>query len=273
MSSMPIFRLTEEVVFPPPHLASEGGLLAVGGDLAPERLILAYVNGIFPWYSEGEPILWWSPDPRFVLFPDQLKISRSMRGLLKRNIFTVTFDTCFREVVAACQETRKGREEGTWITAAMTAAYIRLHELGLSHSVEAWREGTLAGGLYGVSLGKCFFGESMFTKVPNASKAALITLVKTLARYDFRLIDCQVYTGHLHSLGAEMMAREDFLQLLRKALDYETLRGNWRFLSGDTIKWCPLACLQHLLTPSTLAGDRRRVCSPYFVHHNKSLSL
>lgn len=282
MSSMPIFRLTEEVVFPPPHLASEGGLLAVGGDLAPERLILAYVNGIFPWYSEGEPILWWSPDPRFVLFPDQLKISRSMRGLLKKNLFTVTFDTCFHEVVAACQETRKGREEGTWITAAMTAAYIRLHELGLSHSVEAWREGTLAGGLYGVSLGKCFFGESMFTKVPNASKAALITLVKTLARYDFRLIDCQVYTGHLHSLGAEMMAREDFLQLLRKALDYETLRGNWRFLSGDThrslragdtIKWCPLACLQHLLAPSTLAGDRRRVCSPYFVHHNKSLSL
>jgi len=135
----------------------------------------------------------------------------------------------------------------------------------LAHSVEAWREGTLAGGLYGVSLGKCFFGESMFTKVPNASKAAFITLVKTLARYDFQLIDCQVYTDHLYSLGAEMVGREDFLHLLRKALDYETLRGNWHFLSGGTIKWCPLGS-------SILAGGRRRGCSPYFVHHNKSLS-
>ncbi|MDQ1276976.1 MAG: Leucyl/phenylalanyl-tRNA--protein transferase [Thermodesulfobacteriota bacterium] len=235
MSSMPIFRLTEEIVFPPPRLASEGGLLAVGGDLAPERLILAYRNGIFPWYNEGEPILWWSPDPRFVLFPDRLKISRSMRGLLKKNLFTVTFDTSFREVIAACQETRRGRGEGTWITAAMTAAYIRLHELGLAHSVEAWREKTLVGGLYGVSLGKCFFGESMFTQVPNASKAALITLVETLGRYDFRLIDCQVYTDHLRRLGAEMMSREDFLQVLREALAYETLRGNWRFLNNKSL--------------------------------------
>jgi len=277
MSSMPIFRLTEEIAFPPPRLASERGLLAVGGDLTPERLILAYRNGIFPWYNEGEPILWWSPDPRFVLFPDRLKISRSMRGLLKKNRFTVTFDTCFREVIAACQKTRRGREEGTWITAAMTAAYVRLHELGLAHSVEAWREGALVGGLYGVSLGKCFFGESMFTKVPNASKAAFITLVENLGRYDFRLIDCQVYTDHLHSLGAGTISREDFLQVLGKALDYDTLRGSWRLLtkdgalSGDTHRSlrasgaCPHA-------PSTLAGERRRGCSPYFVRHNKSLS-
>jgi leucyl/phenylalanyl-tRNA---protein transferase len=232
---MPIFRLTEEVVFPPPRLASEGGLLAVGGDLAPERLVLAYESGIFPWYSEGEPILWWSPDPRFVIFPDRLKISRSMRSLLRKNHFTVTFDTCFREVVNACRETRKGREEGTWITAAMTAAYIRLHELGLAHSVEAWRDGTLAGGLYGVSLGKCFFGESMFTKLPNASKAALITLVKTMASYDFRVIDCQVYTDHLHSLGAEMISREHFLRLLKTALSEETLRGSWYFLNNKPL--------------------------------------
>lgn len=263
---MPIFRLTEEVVFPPPRLASEEGLLAVGGDLAPERLILAYKSGIFPWYSEGEPILWWSPDPRFVLFPDQLKISRSMRGLLKKNLFTVTFDKCFHEVVAACQETRKGREEGTWITAAMTVAYIRLHELGLAHSVEAWREGTLAGGLYGVSLGKCFFGESMFTKVPNASKAALITLVKTLARYDFRLIDCQVYTDHLHSLGAEMISRCRFLRLLNTALAEETLRGSWCFLAEGH----GASGTENVFSP-VLVACRRRYADPYFVN-NKSLS-
>jgi len=291
---MPIFRLTDEFVFPLPRLASEGGLLAVGGDLAPERLILAYQNGIFPWYGEGDPILWWSPDPRFVLFPDKLKVSRSMRGLLKKNLFTVTFDACFREVVAACRERRNRREEGTWITAAMMSAYIRLHELGLAHSVEAWREGTMVGGLYGVSLGKCFFGESMFTKVPNASKAAFIGLVKALMRCDFQLIDCQVYTDHLSSLGAEMMDREDFLRLLRKALDYETLRGNWRLLTENgnhgggfgggnllrSIKTSALSSDKNCslrasgawpLVPSTLVGAYRRVCSPYFVN-NKSLS-
>ena len=271
---MPIFGLTEKFVFPPPRLASEGGRLAIGGDLAPERLILAYQNGIFPWYSEGEPILWWSPDPRFVLFPANLKVSRSMRGLLKKNLFPVTFDTCFREVVAACQETRKEREEGTWITAAMMSAYIRLHELGLAHSVEAWREGALAGGLYGVSLGKCFFGESMFTKVPNASKAAFIALVKALAKHDFRLIDCQVYTDHLSSLGAEMVDRDLFLRILNTALAEETLRGSWCFLAGGAHRNSTKigANSQRLLAPSILAGDRRRGCTPYFVHYNKSLS-
>lgn len=263
---MPVFRLTEEVRFPPPRLASEGGLLAVGGDLNPERLILAYGNGIFPWYSEGEPILWWSPDPRFVLFPDRLKISRSMRGLLKKNLFTVTFDTAFGEVVAACQEAREGREEGTWITAAMMRAYIRLHELGLAHSVEAWREGSLVGGLYGVSLGRCFFGESMFTKVPNASKAAFINLVENLKRYDFQLIDCQVYTDHLSSLGAEMISRGHFLRLLNTALAEETLRGNWCFIAeghGASGKY-------NVFSP-VLTTCRRRYSYPYFVN-NKSLS-
>jgi leucyl/phenylalanyl-tRNA---protein transferase len=271
---MPIFQLTEEIVFPPPRLASEAGLLAVGGDLAPERLLLAYRNGIFPWYNEEEPILWWSPDPRFVLFPDRMKISRSLRGLLKKNLFTVTFDTSFREVVAACQEARRGQEEGTWITAAMAAAYIRLHEFGWAHSVEAWRDKTLVGGLYGVSLGKCFFGESMFTRVPNASKVALITLVENLRRYDFRLIDCQVYTDHLRSLGAEMMFREDFQQVLKRALDFDTRRGKWRLPVKDGIR--DGVCLPSLsafpVAPPILAGDRRRGGSPYFVHHNKSLS-
>jgi leucyl/phenylalanyl-tRNA--protein transferase len=270
---MPIFRLTEEVVFPPPRLASEGGLLAVGGDLTTARLLLAYENGIFPWYGEGEPILWWSPDPRFVLFPDRLKISRSMRGLLKKNLFTVTFDTRFPEVVAACRDARRGRGEGTWITAAMMEAYIRLYELGLAHSVEAWRGGSLAGGLYGVSLGKCFFGESMFTNVPNASKAAFILLVERLRKHDFLFIDCQVYTDHLHSLGAEMVDRECFLRLLGKALASNTLRGSWRFLMASggrdgagrrSLSPCP--------PWSVLAGARRRASFPYFVRHNKLLS-
>jgi leucyl/phenylalanyl-tRNA--protein transferase len=266
MLSMPIFRLTDEIVFPPPRLASEGGLLAVGGDLTPARLLSAYENGIFPWYGEGEPILWWSPDPRFVLFPDQLKISRSMRSLLKKNIFTITFDNCFQEVVAACRKARKGRGEGTWITAAMTEAYVRIHKLGLAHSVEVWREGVLAGGLYGVSLGKCFFGESMFSNVPNASKAALVALVKALGRYDFHLIDCQVYTDHLSSLGAEMISRGHFLRLLNTALAEETLRGNWCFLAeghGASGK-------DNVLSP-VLTTCRRRYSYPYFVN-NKSLS-
>jgi len=266
---MPVFRLTEEVIFPPPHLASEEGLLAVGGDLTPARLVLAYQNGIFPWYGEEDPILWWSPDPRFVLFPDRLKISRTMKGLRKKNLFSVTFDSRFREVVTACRETRRSQGEGTWITAEMMAAYIRLHEMGLAHSVEAWQEGGLVGGLYGVSLGKCFFGESMFTRVPNASKAAFIELVKTLEKHDFRLVDCQVYTDHLYSLGAEMIARGDFLPLLRESLDGDTLRGNWRMLmqggSGTVVSGDGEV-------PVSFAREHRRVGSPYFVSLNKSLS-
>ena len=257
---MPVFRLTEELVFPPPDLAAAGGLLAVGGDLSPARLLLAYQNGIFPWFSQGDPIRWWSPDPRFVLFPDRLKVSRSMKQLLKRDALAITFDVSFAAVVAACQEGRR-RQEGTWITAGMKEAYIRLHRLGLAHSVEVWAGGTLAGGLYGVSLGRCFFGESMFSRIPNASKAALITLVRKLAARGFLLIDCQVYTEHLERLGAELIDRADFLTLLDRALAAPTLGGSWRFLDESS----PAAAgVRAAPAPVPVAGRRRR-SSPYFV--------
>lgn len=223
---MPIYRLCEEIIFPPPELASANGVLAVGGDLSAQRLVEAYRNGIFPWYSEGEPIIWWSPDPRYVLFPDELRVSRSMRQVMRRGIFEISFDRDFRAVMEACRTNRR-REQGTWITDDMLEAYTGLNELGLAHSVEAWRDGTLAGGLYGVSLGGCFFGESMFAAVSNASKAALIALVERLSARGFALIDCQVYTAHLESLGARGIPRSEFMRLLSDALTMPTLRGSW----------------------------------------------
>jgi len=281
---MPVFRLTERLLFPPPELAIPGGLLAVGGDLAPERLLLAYRHGIFPWFSPGEPILWWSPDPRCVLFPDRLRISRSMRRLIRSRIFTITFDTCFADVMTACQEERRGRE-GTWITAGMKAAYVRLHEMGLAHSVEVWREDCLAGGLYGVSLGRIFFGESMFSRVANASKAALIALVQQLAARDFQLIDCQIQSEHLQKLGAEMIPRDGFLRMLRRSLARESLCGSWSFFTAGDGATLPLpgrtgdhgTGRQHpphhfsaegQFSPGmsfNLTASRRRAASPYFV--------
>jgi leucyl/phenylalanyl-tRNA--protein transferase len=223
---MPVFKLTHDSVFPPVHWASKIGLLAVGGDLSPRRLLEAYRQGIFPWYSEAEPILWWSPDPRFVLLPEELKITRSMRQFLKKDTVRVTYDRNFPAVIAACQKPRPQRE-ATWITPEMQAAYIRLHEQGFAHSVEAWQEDVLVGGLYGVSLGRCFFGESMFSTVSNASKAALIDLVGRLKALDFSLMDCQVYTAHLESFGGRHIPRNEFMVLLKKALKQETLLGNW----------------------------------------------
>ena len=223
---MPVFRLNRQPAFPPVEMSEENGLLAVGGDLSPERLVLAYRQGIFPWYAEGEPILWWSPDPRFVLYPEKLKVARSMRQTLKKNRFAVTYDRDFQAVMAGCRE-RRAKGDGTWITDEMFAAYGRLHEAGLAHSVEVWSGDDLAGGLYGVSLGKCFFGESMFTRVSNASKAGFIALTRTLQRLRFVLIDCQVYTDHLLSLGAEMIPRTRFLDILKEAAQGQTLQGNW----------------------------------------------
>lgn len=225
---MSIYRLIEEVIFPHPKLAREDGLLAVGGDLSPERLLLAYSNGIFPWYSEEEPILWWSPDPRFVLFPEEIKISKSMEKLIKKGTYKVTYDTCFREVIYNCGKLRE-EKEGTWITAEMLEAYCELHELGYAHSVEIWYEGELVGGLYGVSLGKCFFGESMFSKMSNTSKMALIILAKDLLEKNFLLIDCQVYTKHLESMGAVEIPRVEFLKLLKKGLSNDTLKEKWTY--------------------------------------------
>ena len=223
---MLIFQLGEEIDFPPVELATDIGILAIGGDLSPERLLMAYKSGIFPWYSEGEPILWWSPDPRFVLFPGELRISRSMRKVLKKNIFRVTFDREFREVIIGCSQPRI-KQRGTWITDEMIEAYCELHRLGYAHSVEVWKDGDFAGGLYGVSLGRCFFAESMFTRVSNASKAALITLTRKLGERGFFMIDCQVYTRHVETFGAREIPRSAFRKILDSALQYETYLGNW----------------------------------------------
>jgi len=206
-----------EIFFPDVETAlrEPDGLLAVGGDLKPERLLLAYRNGIFPWFGPDQPILWWAPDPRLVLFPEQLKISRSLSRTLRKQRFTVTFDTAFAQVVDACAAPRQG-QAGTWITTEMQSAYRRMHELGHAHSVECWQHGELVGGLYGIAIGHVFFGESMFTRVADASKVGFVTLVQQLQASGYRLIDCQVHTDHLESLGAMMIPRPDFTRLLTR---------------------------------------------------------
>jgi len=222
--------------FPPVELASPEGLLAIGGDLRAERLLEAYRRGIFPWYNEGQPILWWSPDPRAVLFPPKLKIARSLRKTLRAGKFTVTLDRNFSEVIRACAgPRRKNPGGGTWITPEMLDAYERLHQQGYAHSVEAWRDGRLAGGLYGVALGGIFFGESMFSQVADASKTAFAHLVRQLQRWEFSLIDCQMPSPHLESLGAESIRRRDYLAFLASALQLPTHDSPWRFDTDLTI--------------------------------------
>ena len=225
---MPIFRLVDEPVFPPPDYADPSGLLAVGGDLSNERLLEAYRVGIFPWYSDDQPILWWSPDPRLILDLKDFKISRSLGKTLKKGVFQVTFDHAFEEVIQACAVVPREAQNGTWITAEMQEAYINLHGLGYAHSVETWFGGQLAGGLYGVSLGKCFFGESMFHLKTDASKVALATLVERLKRWDFHFIDSQMTTEHMVRLGAKELPRRIFLKRLQSALRHPTRRGRWR---------------------------------------------
>ena len=216
--------------FPPAEQASPEGLLAVGGDLRSERLLEAYRHGIFPWYSDDQPILWWSPDPRTVLFPDKLHISRSLKRSLRPGLFNITLDTCFRDVMRHCAGPRPQYPDGgTWITAEMLAAYTRLHELGYAHSVETWQEGQLVGGLYGVALGGAFFAESMFTRASDASKVALVSLVHQLQAWGFRLMDCQQSSPHVMALGAEAMPRWDFLNQLTAALLLPERRGHWQF--------------------------------------------
>ncbi len=229
---MAVFRLSDDLVFPNPMVADSGGLLAVGGDLSPERLILAYENGIFPWYSDDTPVLWWSPDPRLVLFPDELRVSHSLRRIIKKKVFTVTVDHAFREVVEACAQVRSSTGEGTWITREMVDAYVRLHELGFAHSIESWQAGGLAGGLYGVSLGLAFFGESMFMRKTDASKVALVSLVEILLDLGFHFIDCQTTTQHLMRFGAREIPREDFLDRLARALEGGLKR--FSFAAGAT---------------------------------------
>ncbi|MCB0631993.1 MAG: leucyl/phenylalanyl-tRNA--protein transferase [Lewinella sp.] len=231
---MPIYLLPEdELIFPSPHLANEDGILAVGGDLSPERLLLAYRHGIFPWYNPGEPILWWSPDPRFVLYPSELRISKSMRPYFNQQKFKVTYDQAFAEVMKACQvrtaeKERRQRSIGSWITREMLAAYIQLHEMGYAHSVEVWDKEQLVGGLYGLAIGKIFFGESMFTKVNNASKFGFIQLVRKLEADHFALIDCQQETRHLASLGARSISRKTFIRELEQLVDQSPEEtGKW----------------------------------------------
>jgi leucyl/phenylalanyl-tRNA--protein transferase len=204
--------------FPPPERADRSGLLAVGGDLSPERLLAGYRRGIFPWYSEGQPILWHSPDPRFVLLPDQLHLPRSLEKVLRRRVFELRADTAFSEVLTACAESPRPGQDGTWITPEMHAAYMELHRLGHAHSVEAWKDGALVGGLYGVALGRVFFGESMFARVPDASKAAFATIARSLFDAGCLLIDCQVETEHLARFGAADIPRRRFLHLLGPAV-------------------------------------------------------
>ncbi|MCP4808956.1 MAG: leucyl/phenylalanyl-tRNA--protein transferase [Proteobacteria bacterium] len=226
---MPVFSLPPEHVFPDPALAREDGLLAVGGDLHPHRLLLAYAMGIFPWYSDGQPILWHSPDPRFVLLPEEFRVQRSLRKVVKKRPFQLTLDTCFAKVIDKCSATHRPGQRGTWITREMRDAYLELHELGFAHSVEAWQDGELVGGLYGVSIGRVYFGESMFSAVSDASKVAFVHLVHQLVRWDFQLIDSQVYTRHLARFGAREMPRRLYLKRLEDGLAIQSRRGAWVF--------------------------------------------
>lgn len=224
---MPVFQLEKEPIFPLPHLAEGSGLLAVGGDLSVERLIQAYAHGIFPWFSEGDPILWWSPDPRMILLPNRFKVSRSLRRTIDSGRFVASFDRHFKEVIRACARVPRKGEKGTWITEDMIEAYTKLHEAGYAHSVEIHEDEELVGGLYGVSLGSAFFGESMFFRQRDASKVALYHLVERLKEWRFSFIDTQVETDHLKRLGAVKIPRAEFLDLLKEALKSTTISGKW----------------------------------------------
>ncbi len=232
---MTIYLLGKEPVFPPAQLAEPSGIIAVGGDLSPQRLLTAYASGIFPWFSEDDPLVWWSPDPRMIVQPGDLHISESMQKLMKKNKYEITFDQNFKGVIQQCAAPRDG-QPGTWITPAMKKAYQKLHRLGFAHSVEVWdkmvpcrTKRVLVGGLYGISLGKCFFGESMFSRRPNVSKLAFFALAQTLFKRGFLLLDCQLPTEHLKSLGAKEVSREDFLALLQTGINSPSLIGKWDF--------------------------------------------
>lgn len=224
---MPVYQLNEVIGFPDPSEANEDGLLAIGGDLSADRLVTAYSLGIFPWFNEDESILWWSPDPRLILEPEKFKLSKSLKRIIKKKDYEVLFDHDFKTVIENCAFTERKDEDGTWITNNMKEAFIDLHDKGLAHSVEVYEEGEIIGGLYGVSLGKAFFGESMFFKKNDASKVALYYLCQELKKWGFHFIDAQVETNHLLSLGAEKIDREDFLERLEIAQESLTCLGKW----------------------------------------------
>jgi len=225
---MPVFKLNPRILsFPPCELSDSSGLLAIGGRLEVDWLLEAYSNGIFPWFNENEPIMWWSPDPRSVARPGEIKVSKSMKVYFKKNIFQLKIDNAFEDVINACQKTPRKNQNGTWITSEMKDVYIKLHDLGYAHSFEAYKDGKLVGGLYGISLGKMFFGESMFSHVSNASKFTFIYLSLVLKKNDFDLIDCQVPNSHLKSMGCYDMKKEEYLELLNNNNLKKTIKGNW----------------------------------------------
>lgn len=225
---MPVFQLTNDIIFPAPDFAEPDGLLAIGGDLSAPRLITAYRQGIFPWYSEGDPILWWSPAPRLVLLPEQFHLPRRLARTIRKQIFQVSADTAFAEVISSCGSLRKESGEGTWITEEMKNAYIHLFELGFAHSVECWFEGQLAGGLYGVCLDRVFFGESMFSRKTDASKIGLATLVRYAQEIGIRAIDCQMSTAHLLRFGSREIEREEFQEILERFIQTIVPQKKWR---------------------------------------------
>jgi len=213
-----MYFLTKELYFPPVSEASPEGILAVGGDLSAERLLLAYKNGIFPWFDDDEPILWWSPPERMVVNPREYKVAKSLRNIINRNIFKVTFDTAFEEVITNCQSIKRRGQKGTWITNSMLEAYLQLHQLGVAKSVEVWQDNQLVGGLYGIDLGKVFCGESMFSLVSNASKVGFVTLIQKMKDENYHLLDCQVHNNHLEKLGAFEISRENYIKILKSSL-------------------------------------------------------
>lgn len=224
---MTVYLLDDTLAFPNPANAEDSGLLAIGGDLSTERLLLAYAHGIFPWYSEGDPIMWFSPDPRLAIFLDDLYVSTKLKKIIKSEVFEVRFDTSFRDVITKCSISDRRGQDGTWITSDMVDAYIKLHNKGYAHSIETFHEGKLVGGLYGVSLGGVFFGESMFFEMSNASKVALHALVQKLREWDFDFIDSQVPNEHMKSLGGREIRRDRFLMLLKNSLNKNSIIGNW----------------------------------------------
>ncbi len=224
---MPLFRLSKQLDFPPAWLARSDGLLCLGGDLSFKRLLLAYENGIFPWFSKDEPILWWSPDPRLVLFPENINISKSLSKKIKRNVFSIRVNTCFEQTILSCAKPRKREHEGTWLVNEMIDAYIELHHQGYAHSIETFRNDKLVGGLYGVCLGGSFFGESMFSFESDASKVALVALANYLKKYNFDVIDCQVTTNHLLSMGACEISRNAFLDIINESVKRRDTKHIW----------------------------------------------
>lgn len=226
---MPIYQIPpDQIVFPHPLDADESGILGIGGDLDPGRLLLAYQHGIFPWFSEDEPIVWWFPDPRCVLFPDRVKVAKSMRPYFNQDKYQTTFDLNFREVIQRCRNIDRKDQFGTWLTDNMVEAYCSLNDAGIAHSMEVWKDGELIGGLYGVSIGKIFFGESMFSTAPNASKFGLIRLANFLHERDYKVIDCQQDTPHLRSLGAELVSAKSFYTMCENNLEFDLDEGSWQ---------------------------------------------